>query len=131
MYAISTRETAKEKDVKCVKANHVLGRPNIACAGALIKKHITTMKKLIKPSDRESWLKEREKGIGSSEVGTVLGINPFETPYQLWRRKRGLDGPKEENFAMKAGHYLEDAVSRFYADATGKEIIKSSAVDFI
>lgn len=89
------------------------------------------MKKLIKPSGRESWLKEREKGIGSSEVGTVLGINPYETPYQLWRRKRGLDGPKEENFAMKAGHYLEDAVSRFYADATGKEIIKSSAVDFI
>lgn len=76
-------------------------------------------------------MKHREGGIGSSEVGTILGLNPFETPYQLWRRKRGIDPPKEENFAMRAGHYLEDAVSRFYADATGKEIIKRSASDWL
>lgn len=76
-------------------------------------------------------MKHREGGIGSSEVGTILGLNPFETPYQLWRRKRGIDPPKEENFAMRAGHYLEDAVSRFYADATGKEIIKRSAGDWL
>ena len=89
------------------------------------------MNKIIRPSSREEWLKERESGIGSSEVGTILGVNPFETPYQLWRRKRGLDEPKQETFAMKAGHYLEDAVSKFYADATGKEIIKSSSSDWI
>ena len=89
------------------------------------------MNKILRPSSREEWLKERERGIGSSEVGTILGVNPFETPYQLWRRKRGLDEPKQETFAMKAGHYLEDAVSKFYADATGKEIIKSSSSDWI
>ena len=43
----------------------------------------------------------------------------------------GIDPPKPENFAMKAGHYLEDAVSRFYADETGKEIIKASAGDWL
>ena len=32
---------------------------------------------------------------------------------------------------MKAGHYLEDAVARFYADESGREIIKSSATDFM
>ena len=32
---------------------------------------------------------------------------------------------------MRAGHYLEDAVSRFYADATGNEIIKASAGDWL
>ena len=89
------------------------------------------MNKILRPYSREEWLKERESGIGSSEVGTILGVNPFETPYQLWRRKRGLDEPKQETFAMKAGHYLEDAVSKFYADATGKEIIKSSSSDWI
>ena len=86
---------------------------------------------IIRPTSREEWLKHREQGIGSSEVGTILGLNPFETPYQLWRRKMGLDEPKEENFAMRAGHYLEDAVSLFYRDATGKEIIKASAGDWI
>lgn len=86
---------------------------------------------IIRPSSHEEWLKVRESGIGSSEVGTILGLNPYETPYQLWRRRMGIDAPKEQNFAMRAGHYLEDAVSKFYHDETDKEIIKASAGDWI
>ena len=86
---------------------------------------------VIRYKDRAEWLDGRKGGIGSSEVGTILGVNPWETPYQLWRRKKGLDAPKVETFAMKAGHYLEDAVARFYADSTGVEIIKRSAEDFL
>lgn len=86
---------------------------------------------IIRPKDRNEWLQYREQGIGSSEVATILGLNPWETPYQLWRRKKGLDAPKEENFAMRAGHYLEDAVSRFFSDETGREIIKRSAIDWL
>ena len=86
---------------------------------------------IIRPSTREEWLDVRKSGIGSSEVATIVGLNPWETPYQLWRRKVGIDAPKEENFARKAGHYLEDAVSRFWADETGREIIKRSAGDWI
>lgn len=86
---------------------------------------------ILRPKERTEWLELRKTGIGSSEVATIVGINPWETPYQLWRRKIGLDAPKEENFAMKAGHYLEDAVSRFWADETGREIIKRSAGDWI
>lgn len=81
--------------------------------------------------NREEWMEGRAQGIGASEVATVLGLNPWETPLQLWRRKLGIDPPKAENFAMKAGHYLEDAVSKFYADATGVQIIKSSKDDFM
>lgn len=86
---------------------------------------------IIRPKSRENWLEVRKNGIGSSEVATIVGLNPWETPYQLWRRKVGLDAPKQENFAMKAGHYLEDAVSRFWADETGRKIIKRSAGDWI
>lgn len=86
---------------------------------------------IIRPATREEWLEIRKNGIGSSEVATIVGLNPWETPYQLWRRKVGLDAPKEENFAMRAGHYLEDAVSRFWMDETGRQIIKRSAGDWI
>lgn len=86
---------------------------------------------IIRPSSQAEWLEVRKTGIGSSEVGTILGLNPWETPYQLWRRKTGRDPEKPVNFAMTAGHYLEDAVSLFYRDATGKEIIKASAGDWI
>lgn len=86
---------------------------------------------IIRPANREEWLTHRQEGIGSSEVATILGLNPWETPYQLWRRKKGLDAPKEETFAMKAGHYLEDAVSMFWHDETGRDIIKRSAIDWL
>ena len=80
----------------------------------------------------DDWLKSREGGIGSSEVGTLLGLNPYDTPYQLWLRKTGqVQVVEQENFLMKAGHYLEDAISRFYADEAGAEIVKASAKEFV
>lgn len=82
--------------------------------------------------NHEEWLKSREGGIGSSEVGTILGLNPWDTPYQLWLRKTGqVPVVEKENFLMKAGHYLEDAISRFYADEAEVEIVKSSAKEFV
>lgn len=86
---------------------------------------------IIRPADRAEWLAEREKGIGSSEVGTVLGVNPFETPYQLWRRKKGLSAPIEENEAMRAGHILEDAVATYFQEESGRQVIKASKGDWL
>lgn len=83
--------------------------------------------------DHASWLKAREGGIGSSEVATILGVNTYQTPYQLWLRKTGRaeQGEEKETFLMKAGHYLEDAISHFCADDAGLDIVKSSASEFI
>jgi len=86
---------------------------------------------IYKPKTREEWLEFRKHGVGSSEIASVVGANPWQTPYQLWRFKMGIDPPLTENFAMKAGHYLEDAVTLFWSDATGKEVIKSSDGDWI
>ena len=36
---------------------------------------------------RDEWLKERTKGIGGSDVATILGLNPYKTPLQLWEEK--------------------------------------------
>ena len=85
----------------------------------------------IKASNRAEWLEARKDGIGASEIGTILGVNPYDTPYQLWLRKTGQAPPTEDNFLMKAGHYLESAIAQFCADETGVEIIKQSAGDFI
>lgn len=86
---------------------------------------------IIKPKDRDEWLKHREQGIGSSEVGTILGVNPFQTPYQLWCRKKGITPPIEENEAMKAGHILEGAVATYFEIETGRKVIKSSEGDWL
>ena len=86
----------------------------------------------ITAKSHDEWLKLREGGIGSSEVATVLGVNPYETPYRLWLRKTGrVVSTEKENFLMKAGHYLEDAISHFCADEAGLDIVKSSSAEFV
>ena len=82
--------------------------------------------------DHSSWLKSREGGIGSSEVATILGVNPFDTPYQLWLRKTGrVQEVEQENMLMKLGHLLEDAISKLCAEEAGLNIVKSSAAEFV
>ena len=86
---------------------------------------------IIRPASREAWLKEREGGIGSSEIGTILGVNPYQTPYQLWRLKKGIDPPIQSNMPMRLGNLLEDAVSQLWSEETQREVIKASAIDWI
>jgi putative phage-type endonuclease len=89
------------------------------------------MTRIIRPKDRTAWLQYRTKGIGSSEVATIVGLNPYETPYQLWRRKVGIDAPVEDNKYMRAGRALEYAVSRLFEEETNKKIIASSKGDWL
>lgn len=56
----------------------------------------------------EAWLAWRNLGIGSSEVSTITGDNPWETPYQLFLRKTGRAPAKKMNAAMARGRDMED-----------------------
>jgi putative phage-type endonuclease len=86
---------------------------------------------IIKPKSHEEWIEHRKAGIGSSEVASILGLNEYQTPYQLWRLKMGIDPPKETNMPMRLGHLLEDAVGQLWSEETGREVIKASAGDWI
>lgn len=88
-------------------------------------------RKRINFDSRADWLEARKGGIGASEVATIMGLNPYESPLALWRRKVGIDPDKEENAAMKRGHYCEDAVAQWWAEETGREVIASSSSDFM
>lgn len=87
--------------------------------------------KILRPATHEEWLEQRFYGIGSSEAGTIMGVNHFDTPYRLWRRKTGIDGPIEGNEAMELGHQMEPAVASMFAIRTGVEIQKNSEGDWI
>lgn len=87
--------------------------------------------RIIKPATHEEWLKEREYGIGASEVGAIIGLSPFETPFSLWLKKTKQVPRDEENVAMKMGHLLEPVVAQLWEEATGQKVIKASAADII
>lgn len=82
-------------------------------------------------STHEEWLNSRQGTLGSSEIGTVAGVNKYDTCYQLYRRKKGLDLQKEETFEMQMGHLLEPIVAHLYEKETASQIVKESEAEFV
>ena len=86
---------------------------------------------IIRPKSHEEWLQARQSGIGASEVGAIMGISHFDTPFSVWLKKTGQVKPEPENEAMLMGHLLEDAVAKRWEIETGQKVIKASAADII
>ena len=61
--------------------------------------------------ERDTWLQERSKGIGGSDVATVLGLNPYKTPLSLWEEKTGKTKGSPAGEAAYWGTTLEDVVA--------------------
>lgn len=87
------------------------------------------IKKVIKTT--EEWLEVRRPRIGGSEISAVVGINPFESKYELYLRKTGGADDKVENLAMRLGHKLENAVAELLQEEAGYQIIKNTAGNVI
>lgn len=63
------------------------------------------------PSGSPQWHELRADGIGGSEVGTILGLNPWESAYYLWASKTGKIPPKVlDSFAVTLGNLLEPVI---------------------
>lgn len=75
------------------------------------------------------WLKERQKGIGGSDVGAILGVNPYKTAYDVWMEKISPEPIEiEDNQSMKAGRMLEKAVADWFAEETGMSVSESETI---
>lgn len=60
----------------------------------------------------------RLTGTGGSEIGSVAGVNPWSSAFDIYLAK--VDGfEAEQNEAMERGTFLEDGVARWYAHRTG------------
>ncbi len=77
-----------------------------------------------KDMSREEWLCERNKSIGGSDAGTILGFNKWNSPYALWAEKSGKLKPKDisDREAVRLGNDLEQYVANRFEEATGKKV---------
>lgn len=69
----------------------------------------------------DEWLALRRSKITASDVATILGENPYQTPHQLWREKMGLE-TREVNKAMQFGIDNENAARERYIASTGNNV---------
>lgn len=69
---------------------------------------------IYKPETREKWLEMRNKGIGGSDAGTVLGVNKYKNNVQLWKEKTGQIIPADISdkpaviFGKKAEEHIRE-----------------------
>lgn len=77
-----------------------------------------------KEMTRKEWLLQRRTGIGGSDVATILGLNKYSTPYQLWLDKTGQIEVDDSDVSEAAhfGNILEEVVASEFTERTGKKV---------
>lgn len=87
------------------------------------------MVKLVNTKDlsRAEWLGWRQKGIGGSDAGAVVGLNPYKSPIDVYVEKTSEEvQAKEPNEAMRLGTDLEEYVAKRWEEATGKKVRRNN-----
>jgi putative phage-type endonuclease len=66
----------------------------------------------------DAWKTFRGKGIGSSDIGTILGVNPYKTIYELFLEKTGQVVPEDisNKYYVKRGTQLEPVARNIVND---------------
>lgn len=70
----------------------------------------------------DQWLENRRSGVGGSDAGAIMGVNPYRGAYGVWADKLGKTDPVEDNEALRQGRDFEDYVARRFAEKTGKRV---------
>ena len=68
-------------------------------------------------SGSEEWHDARHSGIGGSEIGTIMGLNPWESAFALWAKRTGQipDNPPE-NWSIRFGRAFELPMLELWAE---------------
>ena len=53
------------------------------------------------------WLEYRKTKIGASDAATIMNMNPWQTPRELFRQKMGITEANFDNAKMQAGREME------------------------
>lgn len=77
-----------------------------------------------------AWLKSRKAGVGGSDMSTILGLNAFKTPYELWLEKTGRVEPEDisDKWAIVKGNALENELRKRFR-AQHPEMIVTDGTD--
>lgn len=72
--------------------------------------------------DSPEWLEWRNTGIGASESGAILGLDPWKSREQLMRCKLGLEAGPYFNAHMRRGKLLEPEIRARYEGLFGYQM---------
>lgn len=93
-----------------------------------MKKYLNALEKASCLGDLEAgspeWHMVRSRGIGGSEIGTILGLNPWESAYTLFHKRLGnIEDNIENNWSIRFGKAFEQPILELYAEEHPEEQI--------
>lgn len=68
------------------------------------------------------WQYRRQESLGGSDIGTLMGLNKYTTPHQLWLEKTGRVAPWGGNAATHWGQILEPVIANEYEQVSGMKL---------
>jgi putative phage-type endonuclease len=79
--------------------------------------------RVVHSEQRDAWLEARSLALGASESSTIMGLNPYESQFTLFQRRKGRVPPVADNEPMEWGRRLEEVIAEKFADATGRKVM--------
>ena len=72
-------------------------------------------------------LEWRKQHIGSSDMAAILNEDPFRTAWDVWAEKTGklVEDRQVTSAVQERGNYMEGALLNWFADTTGKQIVRN------
>ena len=65
--------------------------------------------------NEDDWLELRRAGIGGSDIGAIIGLNPYSSPLKVYKQKvEGIREDLSDNVFVKKGKELEDLILTNY-----------------
>jgi len=65
------------------------------------------------------WLELRRQGITATDAATIMGVNPYDSPFALWHRKAGNLPEVPDNDRFRLARYLEGYCRERWCDRVG------------
>ena len=61
--------------------------------------------------DNLTWHNKRRAGLGGSDIGAILGVNPYKSAYDLFIDKTNPAGDSNGNLRTQFGHDFEHVIA--------------------
>ncbi len=81
---------------------------------------------LIRAESNEDWLEIRKLGVGGSDVASIMGLNQYKSPIEVWCEKTGRREAEDisDKPAVEWGNHLEPLIGEKYASEHPDRTVK-------
>lgn len=86
----------------------------------LAKRVVTTRRDIDNDTEWSEW---RRNGIGGSDVGAILGLSSFSSPWKVFAEKTGMLPPSESTQRQEIGHLMEPVIGELFKRETGLVVV--------